>query len=91
MAAAKEITEDVKLSRIRVIEPTKTNTTMKKIFALVLGLVAMAGVASAQNYMVVDSEKIFKSINDYNNAMTQLDQMAKSYQQQIDSKFGRYR
>ena len=60
---------------------------MKKIFALVLGLVAMAGVASAQNYMVVDSEKIFKSINDYNNAMTQLDQMAKSYQQQIDSKY----
>ena len=60
---------------------------MKKIFALVLGLVAMAGVATAQNYMVVDSEKIFKSINDYNNAMTQLDQMAKSYQQQIDAKF----
>lgn len=60
---------------------------MKKIFALLLSAVAMIGVASAQNYMVVDSEKIFKSINDYNNALTQLDNMAKSYQQQVDSKF----
>lgn len=60
---------------------------MKKIFALVLSLVAMAGVASAQNYMVVDSEKIFKSINDYNEAMTQLDNVAKFCQQQVDAKF----
>lgn len=60
---------------------------MKKIFALVLSLVAFVGVASAQNYMVVDSEKIFKSIKEYNDAMTQLDNMAKFCQQQVDSKF----
>lgn len=60
---------------------------MKKIFALVLSLVAFVGVASAQNYMVVDSEKIFKSIDEYNNAMTQLDNLAKLYQQQVDSQF----
>ena len=60
---------------------------MKKIFALVLGLVAMAGVASAQNYMVVDSEKIFKSIKEYNNALVQLDNLAQSYQQQVDAKY----
>lgn len=60
---------------------------MKKIFALVLSLVAFVGVASAQNYMVVDSEKIFKSIDEYNNAMTQLDNLAKFCQQQVDSQF----
>ncbi len=60
---------------------------MKKIFALVLSLVAFVGVASAQNYMIVDSEKIFKSIDEYNNAMTQLDNLAKLYQQQVDSQF----
>lgn len=60
---------------------------MKKIFALVLSLVAFVGVASAQNYMVVDSEKIFKSIDEYNNAITQLDNLAKLYQQQVDSQF----
>ena len=60
---------------------------MKKIFALVLGIVAFMGVASAQNYMVVDSEKIFKSISEYNAALAQLDNMAKSYQQQIDAKY----
>ena len=60
---------------------------MKKMIIALMAIVMSVGVASAQNYMVVDSEKIFKSINDYNNAMTQLDQMAKSYQQQIDAKF----
>ncbi len=60
---------------------------MKKIFALLLSLVAFVGVASAQNYMVVDSEKIFKSIDEYNNAMTQLDNLAKLCQQQVDAKF----
>ena len=60
---------------------------MKKIFSLVLGLMAFMGVASAQNYMVVDSEKIFKSIDEYNTAMTELDNLAKKYQAQVDSKF----
>ena len=60
---------------------------MKKIFALVLGVMAFMGVASAQNYMVVDSEKIFKSISEYNAALTQLDNLAKSYQQQVDAKY----
>ncbi|MBQ5608651.1 MAG: OmpH family outer membrane protein [Rikenellaceae bacterium] len=60
---------------------------MKKIFALLLGIVAFMGVASAQNYMVVDSEKIFKSINEYNNTLVFLDNLAKSYQQQVDAKY----
>jgi outer membrane protein len=60
---------------------------MKKIFALLLGIVSFVGVASAQNYMVVDSEKIFKSINEYNNTLVFLDNLAKSYQQQVDAKY----
>ena len=60
---------------------------MKKIFALLLGVAAFMGVASAQNYMVVDSEKIFKSINEYNNTLVLLDNLAKSYQQQVDAKY----
>ena len=60
---------------------------MKKIFALLLGVAAFMGVASAQNYMVVDSEKIFKSIKEYNNALVQLDNLSQSYQQQVDAKY----
>ena len=52
--------------------------------ALVLGAL---GFASAQNYAVVNSEKIFKSIDQYNQAITQLDQMANDYQKQVDAKF----
>ena len=52
--------------------------------ALVLGIATMA---SAQNYAVVNSEKIFKSIDQYNQAISQLDQMANDYQKQVDLKF----
>ena len=52
--------------------------------ALVLGI---GFAASAQNYAVVNSEKIFKSIDQYNQAITQLDQMANDYQKQVDAKF----
>ena len=52
--------------------------------ALVLGIATMA---SAQNYAVVNSEKIFKSIDQYNQAITQLDQMANDYKTKVDAKF----
>ena len=52
--------------------------------ALVLGIATMA---SAQDYAVVNSEKIFKSIDQYNQAITQLDQMANDYQTKVDTKF----
>ena len=61
--------------------------TMKLLIltlALVLGIAIMA---SAQNYAVVNSEKIFKSIDQYNQAITQLDQMANDYQTKVDAKF----
>ena len=60
---------------------------MKKIILTILAAVGCIGSLSAQNYMVVNSEKIFKSINDYNNAITELDNLAETYQQQVDAKF----
>ena len=42
---------------------------------------------NAQNYMVVNSEKVFKSIAEYNAAIEQLDKLAENYQKQVDEKF----
>ena len=59
---------------------------MKKwIFALALAGLSVA--ASAQNSIVVNSEKIFKSIAAYNTAIADLDKLAEQYQQQVDAKF----
>jgi len=52
--------------------------------ALVLGF---AVAAEAQNYAVVNSEKIFKSIESYNAAISELDKLANDYQKQVDEKF----
>lgn len=52
--------------------------------ALVLGIASMA---AAQNYAVVNSEKIFKSIAQYNAAIDELDALAEQYQTQVDAKF----
>lgn len=56
------------------------------ILALVLAMMT-AGMASAQNYMVVDSEKVFKSISSYNTALDSIEKLAEQYQQQVDAKF----
>ena len=54
------------------------------MLALTFGLATMA---SAQNYAVVNSEKVFKSIEAYNDALKQLDTLAEQYQKQVDEKF----
>ena len=36
---------------------------------------ATLGIASAQKYCIIDSEKVFKSLDEYNKAMTQLDEL----------------
>lgn len=51
--------------------------------SLLLSLTALA----AQNYIVVNSEKVFKSIDAYNKALTELDELARQYQTQVDAKF----
>ena len=54
---------------------------MKRLFLTVV-LAAAGWCAYAQNYMIVDSEKIFKSIDAYNTAIKDLDKMAEDYQKQ---------
>ena len=59
---------------------------MKKFIILAaLGLVAFS--AQAQNYMVVNTETIFKSITAYNNANTSLDNLGQQYQKEVDDAF----
>ncbi len=60
---------------------------MKRTFLILATLVLSAGAALAQNYMVVDSEKIFKSIDAYNKALAEVDADAQRYQKQIDDAF----
>ena len=46
-----------------------------------------AGTITAHNYRIVNSEKIFKSLDNYNQAITSLDELAKQYQSQVDAKY----
>ena len=59
---------------------------MKRLILLAAGVLS-AGILSAQNYIVVNSEKIFKSIDAYNTAISELDSLAKQYQTQVDERF----
>ena len=59
---------------------------MKRLI-LVAAAILTAGVLSAQNYIIVNSEKIFKSVDAYNTAIEQLDSLAKQYQGQVDARF----
>ena len=58
----------------------------KSLFLMAIALLSVTFV-SAQNYMVVNSEKVFKSLTSYNNALETLDDLAESYQNTVDQKF----
>ena len=60
---------------------------MKRMIVALVAMVLSVAAVSAQNYMVVDSEKIFKSLAAYNNALTQIDNLAEQYQAKVDAKF----
>lgn len=60
---------------------------MKKILLSTLFVLLMAGAASAQNYIIIDSEKVFKSITEYNSALDTLDKLAEAYQADVDKRF----
>ena len=60
---------------------------MKRLILTMALMLGLATAATAQNYAVVNSEKIFKSIEAYNAALTELDRMANEYQKQVDEKF----
>lgn len=60
---------------------------MKKMIVIAALLLAGAFAASAQNYMVVDSEKVFKSVKAYNDALETLDKLGKQYETQIENSY----
>lgn len=60
---------------------------MKRLIFAFAALILSTGIASAQKYIVVDSEKIFRSVADYNTAMTTLDNLAKEYQTKVDAAY----
>lgn len=59
---------------------------MKQLI-LTLSLVLTTAWVGAQNYIVVNSEQIFKSQADYNEALTTLDNLAQEEQKKVDEKF----
>ncbi len=60
---------------------------MKRIILTAMLALAMFGIASAQNYCVIDSEKVFKSLDEYNKALSTLDELGKAYQTEVDNKY----
>ena len=60
---------------------------MKRIIFTAMFALATLGIASAQKYCVIDSEKVFKSLGEYNKALTTLDELGKSYQAEVDNKY----
>ena len=60
---------------------------MKRLIIMAIISVMTLGSVSAQRYFVIDSEKVFKSLDEYNAAMTKLDELAKQYQAEVDKKF----
>ncbi len=62
---------------------------MKRFIIALAAVVLSIGAASAQKYIVVDSEKIFRSIAEYNSAISALDAMAKDYQSKIDAAYAK--
>ena len=59
---------------------------MKRLI-LIAAFLLTAGALSAQNYIIVNSEKVFKSVEAYNTAISDLDSLTKQYQEQVDAKF----
>lgn len=61
--------------------------SMKRLILTLALVVAAAFGVSAQNYMVVNSETVFKSIKEYNAALEQIEMLSDQYQQQVDARF----
>ena len=59
---------------------------MKRLIFIAV-FVLTTGTLAAQNYIIVNSEKVFKSIDAYNTALSTLDKLAEQYQDMVDAKF----
>lgn len=62
---------------------------MKKSIILAIVAIAFSWNLSAQNYAVVNTSKIYQSMDAYNAAVQELDELATSYQKNIDDAFAK--
>jgi Outer membrane protein len=60
---------------------------MKRLLITALLALMSATALKAQNTMVVDSEKVFKSVAAYNDAMQTLDDLGKKYDKEIEDAY----
>lgn len=60
---------------------------MKKLWILTVIMSLAAGVASAQNYAFVNSQKVYQALPSYTAAVAELDSLASSYQKKIDAAY----
>lgn len=60
---------------------------MKKFLIGAALIIFAAGTASSQNYMVVNTENIFKALPEYTRAVEEIDAAAKEYQGNIDEAY----
>ncbi|MFI3264941.1 MAG: OmpH family outer membrane protein [Rikenellaceae bacterium] len=60
---------------------------MKRLLILFAAIFASLSSLEAQNYMVVNSEQVFKSITAYNSALTEIETLSQRYQTGVDAKF----
>lgn len=60
---------------------------MKKFLIMAAVATFAAVTASAQNYMVVNTENIFKALPEYTKAVEEIDAAAKQYQSNIDDAY----
>ncbi len=60
---------------------------MKKFIILSIAMVLTGFVANAQNYMVVNTETVFKSMTAYANAESSLETLGGQYQREIDDAY----
>lgn len=57
------------------------------MFCLFLAVAATGSALAQSSYVFVDSEAIFKSLDDYNAAIKQLDDLSAQYQKNIDEAY----
>ena len=60
---------------------------MRRFIITLAAVIFSIGATFAQKYIVVDSEKIFRSIAEYNSAISTLNSMANEYQQKVDKAY----
>ena len=60
---------------------------MKKSIILTIAMAMAALCASAQNYAVVNSQKIYQSMEEYAAAVEEIDELATGYQKNIDEAY----